>query len=311
MALKTSRWVVRCFVSAPEVDIPGMASHLSLPFAVEIEQDVYRTFFSYRDANQRARAGSLDVVLRDNGAEVLKARGNIIAAPEVGHFDEHGVIPSSIIEKDGRLYLYYIGRTQGERSPMWYASVGLAISEDGGETFERYSPTPIFSINRLDPCLVTAPCVTRHNDKFVMFYVSCQRWQEIDGQLASFYDVRRALSDDGINWTPEGKSVIPLKNDEKNIGRPWLRRGVDAWELWYCYAGAHPYRIGRAVSRDLVTWHRQDQSVQFDLKECAFLDTMQCYASFFRHAGGDLMMLNGNRYGQDGFAICAPTDAET
>lgn len=241
--------------------------------------------------------------MSNDALPVVDARGPIVSPGRIGHFDEHGVIPASVIERDGQVWLYYIGRTQGERAPMWYAAIGLAVSEDGGETFQRYSPAPIFSINRYDTCLVTAPHVMAHDGGYIMHYVSCSRWEEVNGQLASFYDIRRARSRDGLNWDPEGVPVIALASDEKNLARPWLLRDESRWQLWYSRSGDHPYRLGRAHSEDLAHWQRDD-GIEIDFSGHDAFATTQCYASFFMHGDRRFMLVNGERFGRDGFAIC-------
>ena len=57
---------------------------------------------------------------------------------ELGTFDEHGVMPTSLININNQIFLYYIGWNLATSVPFRNA-IGLAISNDGGEKFEKYS----------------------------------------------------------------------------------------------------------------------------------------------------------------------------
>ena len=76
-----------------------------------------------------------------------------------------------MVEHEGRLLLYYAGWNPGTPPPLFTASIGLAVSDDGGLTFERWSPAPILSRGRHDPCLLTSPCVIREGSEWRMWYV--------------------------------------------------------------------------------------------------------------------------------------------
>ena len=56
---------------------------------------------------------------------------------------------------------------------------------------------------------------------------------------------------------------------------------------------------------------RDDEAVRLEFANSPYFDDMQCYASFFTARGRDLMMVNGNRFGKEGFAICEPVERET
>ena len=55
-------------------------------------------------------------------------------------------------------------------------SIGLAVSEDGGHTYRRYSSGPLLDRDRDEPFFNTAPCVVRERDRWRMWYGSCTGW---------------------------------------------------------------------------------------------------------------------------------------
>ena len=61
---------------------------------------------------------------------------------ELGAFDDNGVTPTWVLNRGKRKYLYYVGWNKGVTVRM-HLYVGLAISEDGGKSFKRYSRAPI------------------------------------------------------------------------------------------------------------------------------------------------------------------------
>ena len=63
-----------------------------------------------------------------------------IGAP--GAFDENGILPTAVVPHQGKLYLYYVGYQLGQQV-RYYQFQGLAVSADGGESFQRVRRTPV------------------------------------------------------------------------------------------------------------------------------------------------------------------------
>src|SRR2546423_1859379 len=101
-----------------------------------------RVFTGFRTLEGVSRVGFVDVNA-ENPAQVLRVSQTPaldIGVP--GAFDENGVVPCAIVERDGRLFLYYAGYQLGRRV-KFYVFSGLAISDDGGETFHRHRQVPV------------------------------------------------------------------------------------------------------------------------------------------------------------------------
>ena len=67
-----------------------------------------------------------------------------------GTFGENGVVPTAIIKYKNKLFLHYAGYQFGQKV-RFYVLGGLAISKDNGNSFIRYSNTPI--LERTDEAL--------------------------------------------------------------------------------------------------------------------------------------------------------------
>lgn len=288
--------------SAPGT-LPWMRSHASLPVALPLGGDLYRIYFASRDERNRSHVGFIEVDITDPARVIRLSDKPCLAPGPIGHFDEHGVYAASLVRHEGDLYLYYIGWNVGARPPLFYASIGLAISRDGGVTFEKYKPAPIMARSEYDPCLVTAPFVLIDNGKWRMWYVSGFEWREIGDSLHSIYHVKYAESDDGIDWDRRGLICIGLRPGEWNISRPCVIIDAETYKMWYGFNKGDGYRVGYAESNDGYTWERLDEAVGIGLSESGWDSEAMAYPWVFDHAGRKHMLYNGNGFGRTGLGL--------
>ncbi len=263
----------------------------------------YRAYFASRDSAQRSHVGWVEFDLRRPRRLLEVASIPALAPGPLGHFDDHGVYPGSLVEKDGRLLLYYAGWNPGPRPPLFTAAIGLAVSEDGGRTFERASPAPIMGRDPHDPCLLTVPCVLREGDRWRMWYVSGLRWEETHDGPQSFYVVKFADSRDGIEWKRSGRICIDLLPGERNIGRPCVIADEDGYEMWYSRSGDEGYRAGYARSADGLDWTRLDHDAGIEPSAEGWDSHATAYPWVVRIGDTRYMVYNGNDYGRDGFGL--------
>ena len=85
-------------------------------------------------------------------------------------FDESGVIACSVVEVDpNTIYMYYVGFELGKQI-RYRLLTGVAISNDGGESFRRYSKTPILERSDIEPYFRGGPFCIKDNNKYRMWY---------------------------------------------------------------------------------------------------------------------------------------------
>jgi hypothetical protein len=96
--------------------------------------------------------------------------------------------------------MYYIGWNP-QKTVSYRLSIGLAISEDGGKTFNKVSDGPIMDRSIDEPFFNTAPCVIKENNKWKMWYMSYKKWEIINGIAEPFYNIKYAESN-----KPNGQS---------------------------------------------------------------------------------------------------------
>jgi len=302
------KWRKVGFFELPCGKYPWMQSHAQLPTPVVIDNSLVRVFFATRTTNQRSSVAYVDLVISADGEKVTVERispAPTLAPGPCGYFDEHGVYPSCVVHLNGIYYLYYIGWNQGVEAPLFYASIGLATSEDG-VNFERESPAPLLARSEHDPCLVTSPHVYVEDERWRMSYVSGVKWsRNAEGKLQSHYHIKLAEGSGPRNWKRDGRIAIDFKPGETNIARSAVITGGQVpYRMWFSYvhSSIKKYRIGYAESTDGENWIRKDDAagISLDDKHCR---EMVCYPAHFQIGGRHFMVYNGDRYGEEGFCI--------
>ncbi len=283
-----------------------MRSHASLPVPLQLEGTHYRVYFASRDVQNRSHVGWFDIDLEDPTAVLAVAEEPVLVPGPLGHFDDHGIYAASVVRDADVIHLYTIGWNPGVPDPLFYASIGHAVSRDGGETFTKSGSAPMLARSEHDPCLVTSPFVVKEEDRWRMYYVSGYRWDEDDSGLHSNYHIKYAESQDGTTWKRDGRVCLDTIGDERNIGRTCVVHGPDGWEAWYSFTRAGQYRIGVAFSDDGLTWQRRDDLAGVSPSGEPWDSEAQAYPYVISHGTQRFMFYNGNSFGRDGvgLAIC-------
>lgn len=295
-------WSKIGLIFSPDGSTHWQRSHASLPVALHLHDDVHRVYFASRDERNRSHIGWVELDLAEPQRPLAVADEPVLTPGPLGHFDDHGVYPASIVESDGRLLLYYAGWSPGAQHPLFYASIGLAVSDDGGLTFERASSAPVMARSEHDPCLVTSPCVLAGENRFRMWYVSGFAWREEAGALRSYYDIKYAESDNGMRWRREGHVCIGLQEGERNISRPCVVQEGAGYRMWFASDRGEGYRIGSAVSGDGLTWDRIEEGGLATGPEPWDSEAV-AYPWVVERGRRPFMLYNGNRFGRDGFGL--------
>ena len=139
------KWIKKGLIFQP-TGFDWMVTYAALPFAERIGEDLYRIYFSARDRLNRAQVGYIEVDINEPQRVLYITEKPVLSLGDLGCFDDNGVMAEWIVDHDGMKYLYYYGWNRGVTVP-YYIWVGLAISKDGGRTFERHSKVPILERN--------------------------------------------------------------------------------------------------------------------------------------------------------------------
>ena len=296
---KKINWVKRGLVIEPDTKLNWAKSHCMVPTPQMLENGLVKVFFSARDVDNRSNIGCAILDLNSKGKLIEYSADAALSPGELGCFDDNGVSPSCVREIDNKLHLYYIGWNPGSTVRV-HLFGGLAISEDNGKTFERWSKAPIIERCPTDPYLNTAPWVVKTNTEFRMYYVSGCGWKHKD---LPRYNIKMATSTDGKVWHRDGHVCIDFADDSGNaLARPYVIYEDGVWKMWFSHKG-EMYRLGYAESEDGINWERRDEYAGLDVSKSGWDSEMVEYAAVVNYKGQHFMFYNGNNYGYDGIGL--------
>jgi hypothetical protein len=277
-------------------------SHAALPAVEPLDGLRVSLYYSPRDAQGRAHIARAYLESSPDGKLTVSAadREPVLAPGSLGAFDDSGATMSCVVEGDGATMLYYTGWTRGVTTPFYFY-VGLAVRPAGESAFKRRSPAPILERSAVDPYLTASPWVLRGEDGlWRMWYVSCTRWEMVDGAPRHYYHVRYADSEDGLSWRREGRVAIDFADErEYAISRPCVIHDAGCYRMWFAARG-ESYRLGYAESRDGFTWERDDDRAGLEPAPTGWDSQMLAYPAVFDLGGWRYLLYNGNDYGRSG-----------
>jgi len=296
------KWLKKGLVYVPDGKM-AWAKHSALqPTPILISDNVIRVYVGFRDENGVSRVGFVDVNANNPSVVLKVSEKPVLDIGNPGTFDENGVVPCAIVKRRGKLYLYYAGYQLGQKV-RFYVFGGLAISEDGGDFFSRYSNVPI--IDRSDEALLfrVIHSIIFENGVWRIWYGAGSEFIQGTTKTLPVYDVRYLESEDGINISKKGRSCINVKGgDEHRVGRPYVIKDGQTHRMFYGVGTqSKGYRLGYAESKDGLSWMRKDEDVGIDISKSGWDSEMIAYPSVVKHAEKTYMFYNGNDYGKTGF----------
>ena len=293
------KWIKKGLIFVPNSNPEWMITHAWVPTAENIEGDLYKIYFASRNKQNLSQIGYVVVDINKPKGILEISKIPVIELGPLGTFDDSGVFPSCIVNHNNKKYMYYVGWMQGKRVP-YYASLGLAISLDGGKTFNKFSRGPLLSRNDVDPYMTATADVKIEDGLWRMWYLTNTQWTIEDNKPKPRYHIKYAESEDGIKWQRDGVVCIDFKSeDEYAIARPWVIKEREIYKMWYSYRGKS-YRIGYAESTDGIIWERKDEQAGIDVSEAGWDSEMVACAFVFGHKGRRYMFYNGNDCGKTG-----------
>lgn len=302
------KWIKQGVIFAPDHDFDWMRTHASVPVADWLNEEVFRIYFGTRDARGRSHIGYVDVEADNPHKIIAVSKEPVLPLGKLGTFDDCGIMPSWIVRHGEQRLLYYIGWNP-QVSVSYRLSIGLAISDDGGSTFRKYSEGPICDRSLEEPYFNTGPCVLREGPTWRMWYVSCIGWKMVEQRPEPRYHIKYADSPDGIHWRRTGLDCIDCEHPTHVIGRPCVFKEDGLYKMLYCHRSIEgyrfdrqsSYRLGYAESSDGVNWARKDDEVGIARSEEGWDSEMMEYCSVLDHKRVQYLFYNGNGFGATGF----------
>ncbi len=296
------KWIKKGLIYCPDGTYDWAKKYAFPPTPYFIKEDILRIYVAFCDKNTVGRIGFVDVD-PDNPSKILKiSQKPVLDIGSPGAFDENGILPTCVLKSEDELFMYYVGYQLGYKV-RYFQFEGLAISKDGGNSFQRYSKVPIIDRSDIEMLNRTSAYVIKENDIFKMWYVGGSEWTYVDGKHLPIYNMRYLESDDGKKWGGEGEVCIDFGNeDEHAFGKPFVLRENGIYKMWYSIrTRSKNYRLGFAESKDGLKWERKDDEIGIDVSKSGWDSEMIAYSSIFKHKGNVYMFYNGNNCGETGF----------
>lgn len=308
-------WNKQGVIYKPTGAMPFSRTHAQVPFGFPLADNPerLRVYFSTRDEQSRSATSFVELAAYDLHNVLYVHNKPCLSYGAVGMFDEAGTMPSwflNVKAADGtdEIWLYYTGWNTSSTA-SYRLGIGLAVSRDGGLTFERKFTGPILDRYIFDQVWVAQPCVMIDNGAWRMWYLSCTKIEVINGRPEPFYDVKYAESQDGIHWNRTGQVCVGYDEFTDAIGRPTVFKDGGLYKMYFSYRNAlnyrtdvsRSYRMGYAESQDGITWERRDDLAGIERSVDGWDSDMMDYGHVLRHGEQWLMLYNGNGFGASGF----------
>ena len=303
------KWNKKGLISDPKSNNSDWINHYAaLPVAHLLNNEKLRIYFSTRDSKGRSVPTYLDTnPEKPKDIQYIHNKSILDFGPQ-GSFDDNGIMPSWILDVGDKKHLYYIGWNP-QVTVSYRLSIGLAISYDGGNSFKKHSVGPILDRDKDEPFFNTAPCVLKVGEEYMMWYVSCTGWKNINNWPEPFYNIKCAKSADGINWTRFNKTCIDYDDFTQAIGKPCVFIENNTFKMLYSYRNAidyrtdpnRSYRLGYAESKNGIDWIRKDEEVGIKFSENGWDSIMNEYCTTYVHKNLRHLIYNGNGFGEAGF----------
>lgn len=300
-----TKWQKIGCVITPKQESYWWNSHVMAPAAVFLE-DKIRVYFGGWSIDGISRIGYIDVDKNDPSKILKKSNHPVLNIGKPGCFDENGVFPGHVYAYDGKIYLYYTGFQLGHKV-RHYNFGGLAVSEDGGETFTRVSEAPV--MDRSDEGLFVRAgnsCIVE-DDVFKGVYSAGSDWLMVKGEKRPVYDVFYQETSDGITFERKGKRIVSCDLAvEHGLGRPQIFKKDGAYYVFYTRRMLDmQYHMGCAVSRDLKTWDKIDDwlsTVKFG-NDGEFDNEMVYFPCVVDTGEKTHLFYSGNYFGKGGLGV--------
>jgi hypothetical protein len=295
----------------------GCVEFAQSPQTLEFD-DFVRIYFSTRsvdESNGKYLSHVAFVDMRKNLRDVIRVSDHtVIPLGERGCFDEHGIFPMNVVRRGDAVYGYTCGWSR-RVSVSVDTAIGLAISRDGGLSFQRIGDGPVLAASLREPCLVGDGFVKIIDGVFHMWHIFGTGWKKLPANALPerTYKISHAVSSDGVNWVrEEARQIIAdrLGADESQALPTVIEIG-GRHHMFFCYRQSFDfrknrdrgYRIGHAYSEDLENWTRDDGNPLIDVTPFAWDSDMLCYPHVFECDGKVYLLYNGNEFGRYGFGL--------
>ena len=293
------KWIKRGLIYKPDGKSEWMNNSFLQPTPLVLKNCI-RVFGGIRDDKGRSRISFVDVDKNDPSNILRIAEKPVLDMGEPGMFDENGVVPTAILQEDGKTFLYYAGYSLGY-NVRFYAFTGLAICEDDTlETFKRVQKTPIMDRVPSEEFFRAIHSILKINDGYKIWYGAGNRFLQGEHKTLPSYDIRYMESKDKFSFPTVGVTVVSIPQGCHRVGRPYVFYENGIYKMFYGYGTESiPYQLAYKESIDGINWI--ERQINLKLSDSGWDSQMMAYPSFIRTENKAFLFYNGNDYGKEGF----------
>lgn len=279
-----------------------------LPVVDNSYEDRLRIYYSQRIDN-KSYPMFFETDKNDPAKIINESKNPLLPLGNLGTFDQAGVMPTEIVTHNNKKYLYYIGWSNRKDVP-YFNTIGLAISEDDGNNFKKFSTGPVFGCSYKEPGYTGTIKILIENNIWKAWYLSCRKWEEINGIIEPFYDIKYAESTNGVDWEPHNITCIHMDEDFAGISQASVIKKNNKYYMWFSARSSIDYRINtkksykiyNAISEDGIVW-KYDKNACVTASDSGWDSVMVEYPYVIERKNDYCMFYNGNGFGKEGIGI--------
>ncbi|HIP14834.1 MAG TPA: hypothetical protein EYG74_05040 [Sulfurimonas autotrophica] len=276
-----------------------LLTHTSNPMAINLENDIFRVFFSGRNKNNKSSVGFVDIDIYTKEIKQISKKTAFKYGPH-DSFYSHGVSIGNIYTIDNKDYILFMG-WQIRDDGHWRGDIGRLLLENN-DTLTLEPKNAFMVCDDEDKVSLSYPWVIYDEGIYKMWYGSTNSWSSQNEEM--IHVIKYATSNDGEIWEKHGLAIPFEIGVAQAFSRPTVIKDEDGYHMWFSYRSGDgtKYRIGYAHSYDGFRWDRKEDS-GIDVSTEGWDSEMICYPFVFVHKGEKYMLYNGNDYGKTGFGL--------
>lgn len=299
------KWIKRGLIWAPDKNHPFGKTRCMCPTPLLIDADKLRIYAGFCDEKGVSRLGFIDVNPNFPKKVIDVSKSPLLDIGVPGTFDDNGVVPVSIVKNEEEILLFYVGFQLGVKVD-YFMFCGLAISHDGGNTFNKYKKTPILDRSDEDLYARAGVFVLKEHDKWHLWYVGSENegWIKFKRKNYPLYTIKYLNSFDGKNWPKHaGEKCLSFNNQfEHGFGRPSIMKDRHMYKMIYSIRSlSNGQSLGYAEATNLKKWVRKDEKLVFIGSPEKWEQNDNSYPAVFKHKEKTYLFYNGNGMGKTGF----------